>query len=94
MGQRQMDLTWHYVEKWAREKPDAEALVFGDQRLTWRQFQHEMDRAAEAFLAAGVEPGQCVAMLSMARTEFAVTYMAAAKIGALWLGLKIGRAHV
>jgi acyl-CoA synthetase (AMP-forming)/AMP-acid ligase II len=87
MGRGQMDLTWRYVEKWAREKPDQEALVFGNERLTWKQFEQEMNLAAKAFLAAGVHRGDCVVMLSMARTEFPVTYMAAAKIGALWLGL-------
>ncbi len=87
MVPRKMDLTWHYVEKWAHEKPDSEALVFGDERLTWKQFQQEMDLAAKALLAAGVRHGQCVAMLSMARNEFPITYMAAAKIGARWLGL-------
>ena len=28
-------LTWQYIEKWATEKPDQEALVFNDERLTW-----------------------------------------------------------
>ena len=34
MGWNNLDLTWHYVEKWADKKPGAEALVFGDERLT------------------------------------------------------------
>lgn len=79
--------TWHYVEKWAQHAPDAEALVFEDQRITWSGFKAEMDKAARAFLEAGVEKGDRVAMLSMARTEFPITYMAANKIGALWLGI-------
>lgn len=82
-----LTLTWHFVEKWAQQIPDAEALVFEDERLTWRDFKFEMDKAATAFLEAGVEKGDRVAMLSMARTEFPVTYMAANKIGAIWLGI-------
>jgi acyl-CoA synthetase (AMP-forming)/AMP-acid ligase II len=82
-----LDLTWHWVEKWAAEKPDSEALVFEDQRLTWREFKEQMDLAAKALLEAGIAKGDRVAMLSMARNEFPITYMAANKIGAMWLGL-------
>lgn len=80
-------LLWNYVDKWAAEKPDVEALVFEEQRLTWREFKEATDRAAKALLAAGVERGDRVAMVSMARPEFLVTFMAASKIGAIWLGL-------
>lgn len=80
-------LTWQYIEKWAAEKPDQEALVFNDERLTWAMVKEKMDRAAKAFLEAGVQKGDRVALLSMARNEFPITYMAANKIGAVWLGL-------
>jgi len=87
MGWKDLDLTWHYVEKWAEKKPAVEALVFGDERLTWGDFKDRMDRTAKACLAIGVERGDRIAMLSMARNDFLVTYMAANKIGAIWLGL-------
>ncbi len=87
MQRQDLTLTWHYVEQWAERKPDSEALVFGDERLTWRDFKTEMDKAARAFIAAGLEKGERVAMISAARSEFPVTYMAANKIGAVWLGL-------
>ena len=82
-----LKLTWQYVEKWAEERPDTEALVFGEERLTWAMFKKKMDQAAAALLEAGVEKGDRVALLSMARNEFPITYMAANKIGAVWLGL-------
>ena len=84
---RPMDLTWQYVEKWAVEKPNEEALIFEDERLTWADFKEKVDQAAKAFLDAGVAKGDRVAMLSMARNDFPITYMAANKIGAVWLGL-------
>ncbi len=80
-------LTWHFVEKWAAARPEAEALVFGDERLTWRDFKNSMDAVARAYLEAGVMKGDRVALLAMARTEFLTTYMAAGKVGAVWLGL-------
>ena len=87
MTWQDLSQTWHYVEKWAAQTPEAEALVFEDDRLTWKDFKSEMDQAARAFLEIGVEKGDRVAMLAMARTEFPVTYMAAGKIGAIWLGI-------
>ncbi|MGC9031051.1 MAG: class I adenylate-forming enzyme family protein [Desulfomonilaceae bacterium] len=42
---------------------------------------------AKAFLEIGVNKGDRIAMLSMARPEFLTTFMAAGKVGAIWLGL-------
>jgi acyl-CoA synthetase (AMP-forming)/AMP-acid ligase II len=82
-----LGLTWQYVEKWAVKKPHSEALVFNGERLSWVMLKEKMDLAAKAFLEAGVQKGDRVALLSMARNEFPITYMAANKIGAVWLGL-------
>ena len=87
MSWNALDQTWHYVEKWAQETPDAEALVFENERLSWQQFKSEMDRIALAYLEIGVQKGDRIAFLSMARNEFLTTYMAANKVGATWLGL-------
>lgn len=87
MSWKALDRTWHYVEKWAEEKPEAEAIIFENQRVTWGEFRERMDRIASAYLDIGVERGDRVAMLAMARPEFLTTYMAANKVGAMWLGL-------
>ena len=87
MSWKTLNLTWHYVEKWADTKPDTEAMVFENERLTWGDFKKEMDSIAKAYLEIGVEKGDRIAMLSMARNEFLTTYMAAGKVGAVWLGL-------
>lgn len=87
MSWKQLDQTWHFVEKWAEAKPEAEVVAFEDERLNWAEFKEMVDRTAKAFLEIGVEKGDRVAMLSMARNEFLITYMAANKVGAVWLGL-------
>jgi len=87
MGWQDLNLTWHYVEKWAEAKPEAEALVSGEEHLSWGAFKEKMDRIARAYLAIGVEKGDRVALLSAARNEFLLSYMAAGKVGAMWLGL-------
>ncbi len=80
-------LLWHYVDKWSLERPDAEAIVFGARRMTWSQLADAVDRTARALLALGVEKGECVAFISNPRPEFIITFMAAAKISAIWVGL-------
>lgn len=87
MSWEDLSLTWHYVEKWADKKPEVEALVFEEERLSWKDFKKEMDDIAKAYLEVGVKKGDRIAMLSMARNEFLTTYMAAGKVGAIWLGL-------
>ncbi|MDZ4857484.1 MAG: AMP-binding protein [Candidatus Hydrogenedentes bacterium] len=80
-------LTWQFVEKWANQKPEAEAIVFEKQRVTYAQFRDAVDDTARAFLDAGVKRGDRVAMIAMARPEFLFTFMAANKVGAMWLGV-------
>ena len=78
---------WHYVDKWAQSKPNAEAVIFKDTRMTWAQLAEAVDRTARAFLEIGVEKGDCIAMISMARPEFIIAFMAAAKVSAIWTGI-------
>jgi len=87
MDAHDMTLLWHFIDKWAALKPDAEALVFEDTRLTWAQFKEQAGRTAKAFLELGIEKGDRVAMVAMGRPEFLISFMAAAKVGAIWLGL-------
>ena len=57
MDWKKLELTWQYVEKWAAETPDAEALVFEETRLSWADFKRNMDLVAKAFMEAGSSPG-------------------------------------
>ena len=87
MDSDEVTLIWQSVDRWASARPGAEALVFRDRRITWAQLRHEVDVVAKGMIEAGVEPGDRVAMISMARPEFLVTFLAASKIGAIWLGM-------
>lgn len=87
MSEPSLELTWQYVDKWARETPDAEAIVFGGRRLTWADFKRDMDNTAKAFLELGVQRGDRVGLIAMACPEFFTTFMAANKVGASWLGM-------
>ncbi|MCK5860901.1 MAG: AMP-binding protein, partial [Candidatus Hydrogenedentes bacterium] len=87
MMQIEEQYLWQYVEKWARIKPDTVAIIFEDTRLTWAQLADAVDRTARAFIEIGVEKGDCIAMVSMARPEFLIAFMAASKVSAIWTGV-------
>ncbi|WNV75025.1 AMP-binding protein [Geodermatophilus sp. DSM 44513] len=46
----------------ARERPDAPAVVAGDQRLTWGELDAAVDRTAAGYAARGLAPGERVAV--------------------------------
>jgi fatty-acyl-CoA synthase len=71
----------------ARRDPAREALVFGEQRLSYRQLADLVDDYAAGLLALGVKKGDRVVMLCTPRPEFLLVLLASLRIGALWLGL-------
>jgi long-subunit acyl-CoA synthetase (AMP-forming) len=54
---------------------------------TWGEYQEEVRRAARALVAAGVEPGRGIAILSANRPEWFVTSLAGAMVGARVAGI-------
>src|SRR5258705_10921824 len=66
----------------ARARPDAEAVVFRDTRLTYAALRAGVDDVARALLALDVSRGDRVAVLLPNRPEWLITAFAAAKVGA------------
>ena len=66
-----------------RDNPDKEALVFRDQRLTYRQLGEKVDRLAEAFTRLGIKKGDKVAVDLPNWPEFVFCYFAITRIGAV-----------
>jgi len=65
----------------ARYRPDHLAVVFEDQRLTFRQFNARVNRLAHALLGAGFAKGDKVATVLPNCLEQLEVYWAAAKTG-------------
>ncbi|MFA5079613.1 MAG: class I adenylate-forming enzyme family protein, partial [Dehalococcoidia bacterium] len=80
-------LAWQYVKKWAEEKPDGEALVYKDRRITCKTFYERTVSVAKLLLELGLKKGDRVFTLSAARDEFEYIYMATAMVGGIWFGL-------
>jgi acyl-CoA synthetase (AMP-forming)/AMP-acid ligase II len=70
-------------ERHAAYRPDHLAVVFKDQRLTWREFNCSINRTANAFLKLGIKKGDKVATVLPNCLELLEVYWASAKIGAV-----------
>lgn len=76
-----------YVTYWSEARPSHEALVDANTRMTYRDLRVSVDATAAALVVAGVRRGDRVAMLGRPRPECFAHFLAAASIGAIWVGL-------
>ncbi len=67
----------------ARYRPDHLAAVFEDRRLTWREYNREINRLANALLKMGIGKGDKVATILPNCMELLLAYWAVGKIGAV-----------
>jgi fatty-acyl-CoA synthase len=71
------------VARNARKFPDKEALIYGEMRLTYRQFNARINQLAHGLLDIGVKKGSKVAILAFNCNQFMEAYFALAKLGAV-----------
>lgn len=71
------------ITRHARYRPHHTAVVFGDQRLTYAEFNARVNRLANAMQSIGIGKGRKVATLLPNCLELLDIYWAAAKIGAI-----------
>jgi acyl-CoA synthetase (AMP-forming)/AMP-acid ligase II len=67
----------------AQYRPGHPAVVFGERRLSWLEFNSEINRLANSLLALGIRKGDKVATLLPNGLELLEAYWASAKIGAV-----------
>jgi acyl-CoA synthetase (AMP-forming)/AMP-acid ligase II len=71
------------VAEAAADRPDGEALVFGDVRLTFAELQREVQRFSAAALAAGVQPGDRTAIWAPNSDRWVVAALGLTSLGAV-----------
>jgi acyl-CoA synthetase (AMP-forming)/AMP-acid ligase II len=76
-----------YVPWYAARTPDAEAMVLGDVRMSYRDLARRVDEMSLALRAAGIVQGDRVATLAAPHPDFFVVFLATASLGAIWVGL-------
>ncbi len=69
-----------FLQQVARH-PDRVALVFGEQRWTYRELAHRVGRLATRLAGMGLQRGDRIALLSENRPEYVELEMAAARLG-------------
>ncbi len=67
--------------KHARVRPNREAVVFEDTRLTWKAFNERINRLADWLLSKGCKRGETVSALAQNCHQYYELYYAAFKIG-------------
>ncbi|WP_439532151.1 class I adenylate-forming enzyme family protein [Polymorphobacter sp.] len=67
----------------ARTRPDAIALISGEQTLDYRALINRVDRFAADFAARGIERGDRIAILSENCIDYTIVQLACAKLGVI-----------
>jgi long-chain acyl-CoA synthetase len=75
------------LEHWAREQPEAPALIEGDRVVTWRAWNEEADRLAHGLARSGLGAGDILVTRMQIRPEWPIVSTAAGKLGCRILGL-------
>jgi len=71
------------VENAVRVNGDGEALVCGTERLSWRALHQAAMQVAGGLAARNIQPGDRIGLLAGNHTEFVITVLAAAALGAV-----------
>ena len=69
------------LARWEAERPDAVAITFGGTHRTWAELAHRVRRAAAALRAAGLAPGDRIAVLDLNHPSCLELTLACAQIG-------------
>jgi long-chain acyl-CoA synthetase len=71
----------HIIHRHSLLRPNKEAYVYGDQRLTYGEFNARVNSLVHALLKLGVKKGDAIGILSWNCLDYAIVYGAAMKGG-------------
>jgi acetoacetyl-CoA synthetase len=83
------DARLNFAENLLRRRDDGDAIVFRGEdqaaaRITFAELYDAVSRLAQAFAAAGIEPGDCIGAYLPNMPETIVAMLAASSLGAVW----------
>jgi len=76
------ELLSDWVGRWAKDRPDVQALSYREERWTWTQWHDRVRRATGLLSAAGVRRGDRIAFLDKNNPVCLELTFAAAALGA------------
>ena len=71
------------VQHWAQKTPDAPALLFEDERYTWKQLNDRANAYVAFFAARGIQAGDVVAVLLENQPDYLFAVNGLSKLGAV-----------
>jgi acyl-CoA synthetase (AMP-forming)/AMP-acid ligase II len=72
-----------------RRNPEGEAIVFGEQRISWGELDRKVSNVTGALAQRGMQPGDRIGLFAGNRPEFVITIFAATRLGAIVVPLGI-----
>jgi len=85
----QTRLIWQALEQAAEQSPEQTAYIYQDRQISFREVSESADRVACGLLNLGFEKGDRIGIIGLNQPEWLYTYFAAAKIGAVVVGLNV-----
>ncbi|SLN12631.1 long-chain-fatty-acid--CoA ligase [Oceanibacterium hippocampi] len=82
-------LTGDMLRRSAARFPDKTAVIWGESRLRYRDFDTAANRLAHALLDLGLAKGAKVAILSRNRTEYAIAFFGSARAGTVLVNVSV-----
>lgn len=82
-------LIWKALEHTAEEHGNRTAYIYQGRQITFKEVSEAADRVACGLLNLGFEKGDRIGIIGLNQPEWLYTYFAAAKIGAVVVGLNV-----
>jgi acyl-CoA synthetase (AMP-forming)/AMP-acid ligase II len=86
---REFDFLWQYLDYWAEIDSSYPAIKFRGREISYGQLKDHVDRLASSLIRAGVEKGDRVATVLPMMPEYAITFIACSKIGAICVPMDV-----
>lgn len=84
-----IDRVWMALKRNVALQPDRAALIYQGRAITFAELDRDSDRLACGLLDLGFGKGDRLGMLGLNQPEWLLAYLAAAKIGAILVGLSV-----
>ena len=75
------------LKKTVEQFPEKTAVVYGESRITYREFYKKVEKFSQGLNSIGVKQAECVALILPNCPEFAISFYGIARIGAIALFL-------
>lgn len=75
------DTAGDILEKWVKEKPDENVIVYGERRITWKQLDSLTKNLASNLLALGMRKGDRLGIWGPNHPEVLIAWFAAVRVG-------------